>query len=195
MSINVFRWPCWAMHHRNIFLWIISRSLIICKNRTLLLSQNFLFEYLAWCIYFHYFCSAACMTWDLAESGKDFVATIVNRNDLVPSLGIASAAKLRTEVPLSHLISWYLSICANWNPEQYWIVMQLFIRKENYFLQTVSSFKGKRTFTIAVNAGWLWHHLGHTTFANKFSRLDLRFCEPFCEFHQISCALRLWSKI
>ncbi|RLN01178.1 uncharacterized protein C2845_PM06G30770 [Panicum miliaceum] len=44
---------------------------------------------------------AACMTWDLAESGKDFVTTIVNRNDLVPSLGIASAAKLRTEVMAS----------------------------------------------------------------------------------------------
>ncbi|WVZ90686.1 hypothetical protein U9M48_036967 [Paspalum notatum var. saurae] len=44
---------------------------------------------------------AACMTWDLAESGKDFVTTIVNRNDLVPSLGLVSAAKLRTEVMTS----------------------------------------------------------------------------------------------
>ncbi|KAK3139974.1 hypothetical protein QOZ80_5AG0393500 [Eleusine coracana subsp. coracana] len=44
---------------------------------------------------------AACMTWDLAESGKDFVTTIVNRNDVVPSLGIASATKLRTEVMAS----------------------------------------------------------------------------------------------
>nr|CAB3462293.1 unnamed protein product [Digitaria exilis] len=44
---------------------------------------------------------AACMTWDLAESGKDFVTTIVNRNDVVPSLGIVSAAKLRTEVMAS----------------------------------------------------------------------------------------------
>lgn len=41
------------------------------------------------------------MTWDLAESGKDFVTTIVNRNDLVPSLGIVSAAKLRIEVGTS----------------------------------------------------------------------------------------------
>jgi hypothetical protein len=41
------------------------------------------------------------MTWDLAESGKDFVTTIVNRNDVVPSLGLVSAAKLRTEVHLS----------------------------------------------------------------------------------------------
>ncbi|WVZ50036.1 hypothetical protein U9M48_001335 [Paspalum notatum var. saurae] len=44
---------------------------------------------------------AACMTWDLAESGKDFVTTVVNRNDLVPSLGKASAANLRTEVMAS----------------------------------------------------------------------------------------------
>ncbi|CAN6347983.1 unnamed protein product [Urochloa humidicola] len=44
---------------------------------------------------------AACMTWDLAESGKDFVTSIVNRNDVVPSLGLVSAAKLRTEVMAS----------------------------------------------------------------------------------------------
>ncbi|TVU49859.1 hypothetical protein EJB05_01198, partial [Eragrostis curvula] len=44
---------------------------------------------------------AACMTWDLAESGKDFVTTIVNRNDVVPSLGRASTTKLRTEVMAS----------------------------------------------------------------------------------------------
>uniref|UniRef100_J3NE24 Fungal lipase-type domain-containing protein n=1 Tax=Oryza brachyantha TaxID=4533 RepID=J3NE24_ORYBR len=44
---------------------------------------------------------AACMTWDLAESGKDFITTIVNRNDLVPSFGKVSAAKLRTEVMAS----------------------------------------------------------------------------------------------
>jgi hypothetical protein len=42
------------------------------------------------------------MTWDLAESSKHFVITIVNRNDVVPSLGRASAMKLRTEVPLCH---------------------------------------------------------------------------------------------
>ncbi|CAN6381970.1 unnamed protein product [Urochloa humidicola] len=44
---------------------------------------------------------AACMTWDLAESGKDFITTVVNRNDLVPSFGKASAATLRTEVMAS----------------------------------------------------------------------------------------------
>ncbi|CAL4891750.1 unnamed protein product [Urochloa decumbens] len=50
---------------------------------------------------------AACMTWDLAESGKDFVTSIVNRNDVVPSLGLVSAAKLRTEVMAS---SWALDL-------------------------------------------------------------------------------------
>ncbi|CAO2150006.1 unnamed protein product [Urochloa humidicola] len=50
---------------------------------------------------------AACMTWDLAESGKDFITTVVNRNDLVPSLGKASAAILRTEVMAS---SWALDL-------------------------------------------------------------------------------------
>ncbi|XP_062183087.1 uncharacterized protein LOC133887160 [Phragmites australis] len=44
---------------------------------------------------------AACMTWDLAESGKEFVTTVVNKNDLVPSFGKASAANLRTEVMAS----------------------------------------------------------------------------------------------
>ena len=44
------------------------------------------------------------MTWDLAESGKDFITTIVNRNDVVPSLGRVSTAKLRTEVPLSTIV-------------------------------------------------------------------------------------------
>uniref|UniRef100_A0A0E0MNG0 Fungal lipase-like domain-containing protein n=1 Tax=Oryza punctata TaxID=4537 RepID=A0A0E0MNG0_ORYPU len=44
---------------------------------------------------------AACMTWDLAESGKDFITTVVNKNDLVPSFGKVSAAKLRTEVMAS----------------------------------------------------------------------------------------------
>ncbi|KAM0886592.1 hypothetical protein ACQ4PT_029590 [Festuca glaucescens] len=44
---------------------------------------------------------AACMTWDLAESSKDFVTTVVNKNDLVPSFGKVSAASLRTEVMAS----------------------------------------------------------------------------------------------
>uniref|UniRef100_A0A0E0MHV3 Fungal lipase-type domain-containing protein n=1 Tax=Oryza punctata TaxID=4537 RepID=A0A0E0MHV3_ORYPU len=41
---------------------------------------------------------AACMTWDLAESGKEFVTTVVNRSDFVPSFGKVSVANLHTEV-------------------------------------------------------------------------------------------------
>ncbi|TVU23709.1 hypothetical protein EJB05_26088, partial [Eragrostis curvula] len=44
---------------------------------------------------------AACMTWNLAESGKEFVTTVVNKTDVVPSFGKASAANLRTEVMAS----------------------------------------------------------------------------------------------
>ncbi|OEL16287.1 hypothetical protein BAE44_0022696 [Dichanthelium oligosanthes] len=46
-------------------------------------------------------CPAACMTWDLAESGKDFITTVVNRNDVVPSFGKASASILRGKVMAS----------------------------------------------------------------------------------------------
>ncbi|CAL4986161.1 unnamed protein product [Urochloa decumbens] len=56
---------------------------------------------------------AACMTWDLAESGKDFITTIVNRNDLVPSFGKASAAILRTEV-----------MASSWAPDLYEQIQQ-----------------------------------------------------------------------
>ncbi|XP_020101665.1 uncharacterized protein LOC109719410 isoform X2 [Ananas comosus] len=38
---------------------------------------------------------AACMTWELAESGKDFITTLVNKNDLVPSFSKVSAENLR----------------------------------------------------------------------------------------------------
>lgn len=42
--------------------------------------------------------SASCMTWELAESGKDFVTTIVNGADLVPTVSTASIDDLRSEV-------------------------------------------------------------------------------------------------
>ncbi|KAM3347135.1 hypothetical protein ACQJBY_021234 [Aegilops geniculata] len=41
------------------------------------------------------------MSWDLAESSKDFVTTVVNKNDLVPCFGKVSAAELRTKVMAS----------------------------------------------------------------------------------------------
>jgi hypothetical protein len=44
------------------------------------------------------FCIAACMTWELAESGKHFISTIINGSDLVPTFSAASVDDLRSEV-------------------------------------------------------------------------------------------------
>ncbi|XP_077213149.1 lipase class 3 family protein [Tasmannia lanceolata] len=44
------------------------------------------------------FAPAACMTWDLAESGKHFITTIINSSDLVPTFSTASIDDLRSEV-------------------------------------------------------------------------------------------------
>lgn len=47
------------------------------------------------------FAPAACMTWDLAESGNEFITTIINGADLVPTFSAASVDDLRTEVTAS----------------------------------------------------------------------------------------------
>lgn len=47
------------------------------------------------------FAPAACMTWELAESGKDFVTTIINGSDLVPTFSAVSVDDLRSEVTAS----------------------------------------------------------------------------------------------
>ncbi|CAH8276469.1 unnamed protein product [Arabidopsis lyrata] len=47
------------------------------------------------------FAPAACMTWDLAESGKQFITTIINGSDLVPTFSAASVDDLRSEVTSS----------------------------------------------------------------------------------------------
>ncbi|KAG6756923.1 hypothetical protein POTOM_037222 [Populus tomentosa] len=45
--------------------------------------------------------SSACMTWDLAESGKHFITTVINGSDLVPTFSAASVDDLRSEVTAS----------------------------------------------------------------------------------------------
>ncbi|XP_030545598.1 uncharacterized protein LOC115751755 [Rhodamnia argentea] len=47
------------------------------------------------------FAPAACMTWELAESGKDFVTTVINGSDLVPTFSAVSVDDLRSEVTAS----------------------------------------------------------------------------------------------
>ncbi|PON83581.1 Mono-/di-acylglycerol lipase [Trema orientale] len=44
------------------------------------------------------FAPAACMTWDLAESGGDFITSVINGADLVPTFSAASVDDLRAEV-------------------------------------------------------------------------------------------------
>ncbi|XP_022639767.1 uncharacterized protein LOC106767309 isoform X2 [Vigna radiata var. radiata] len=44
------------------------------------------------------FAPAACMTWELAESGKHFITTIINNSDMVPTLSSFSVDNLRSEV-------------------------------------------------------------------------------------------------
>ncbi|KAL6990022.1 hypothetical protein U1Q18_015774 [Sarracenia purpurea var. burkii] len=54
------------------------------------------------------FAPAACMTWDLAESGEHFITTIINGSDLVPTFSAASVDDLRSEVTAS---SWLSDLC------------------------------------------------------------------------------------
>lgn len=47
------------------------------------------------------FAPAACMTWELAESGIDFITSVINGADLVPTFSAASVDDLRVEVTAS----------------------------------------------------------------------------------------------
>ncbi|PKA65714.1 sn1-specific diacylglycerol lipase [Apostasia shenzhenica] len=47
------------------------------------------------------FAPAACMTWELAESGKHFITSVINGADLVPTFSAASVDDLRSEVTAS----------------------------------------------------------------------------------------------
>ncbi|XP_021720438.1 uncharacterized protein LOC110688068 isoform X2 [Chenopodium quinoa] len=47
------------------------------------------------------FAPAACMTWELAESGVDVITSIINGADLVPTFSAASVDDLRAEVTAS----------------------------------------------------------------------------------------------
>lgn len=51
------------------------------------------------------FAPAACMTWELAESGKHFITTVINGSDLVPTFSTASIDDLRSEVTASSWLS------------------------------------------------------------------------------------------
>ncbi|XP_074571026.1 uncharacterized protein LOC141827634 [Curcuma longa] len=44
---------------------------------------------------------AACMSWELAESGKKFITSVVNATDLVPTFSAVSVDNLRSEIKAS----------------------------------------------------------------------------------------------
>lgn len=65
--------------------------------------------------------SAACMTWELAESGTQFITSVINGADLVPNFSAASVDDLRTEVRVIILVifdeegaQWLVFLCAKW---------------------------------------------------------------------------------
>ncbi|XP_050233967.1 uncharacterized protein LOC126682358 [Mercurialis annua] len=47
------------------------------------------------------FAPAACMTWELAESGNEFITSVINGADLVPTFSAAAIDDLRAEVTAS----------------------------------------------------------------------------------------------
>ncbi|XP_047337073.1 uncharacterized protein LOC124940593 isoform X1 [Impatiens glandulifera] len=47
------------------------------------------------------FAPAACMTWNLAESGEQFITTVINGSDIVPTFSASSLDDLRSEVTAS----------------------------------------------------------------------------------------------
>ncbi|KAK1309034.1 hypothetical protein QJS10_CPA09g00084 [Acorus calamus] len=47
------------------------------------------------------FAPAACMSWELAESGREFITSVINGADLVPTFSAASVDDLRSEVTAS----------------------------------------------------------------------------------------------
>ncbi|XP_028763269.1 uncharacterized protein LOC114721580 isoform X2 [Neltuma alba] len=51
------------------------------------------------------FAPGACMTWELAESGNDFITSVINGADLVPTFSAASVDDLRAEVTASAWIN------------------------------------------------------------------------------------------
>lgn len=49
------------------------------------------------------------MTWELAESGTDFITSVINGADLVPTFSAASVDDLRAEVIFFSLLSTFSS--------------------------------------------------------------------------------------
>lgn len=68
--------------------------------------------------------AAACMTWDLAESGSDFITSVINGADLVPTFSAASVDDLRAEVTILNFVLFVFNLVhENWNTGIYlWLI-------------------------------------------------------------------------
>lgn len=74
------------------------------------------------------FAPAACMTWDLAESGQNFVTTIINGSDIVPTFSLVSADNLRLEVAAS---SWLSDLCDQFHQPFTSCTQAIFTKSQN----------------------------------------------------------------
>lgn len=85
--------PYLVSNHNKSLLSAISWSLIsvVCQTK-------YAWSQASWLLIVNLFLLAACMTWDLAESGKQFITTVINGSDLVPTFSTASIDELRSEV-------------------------------------------------------------------------------------------------
>ncbi|XP_020228582.1 uncharacterized protein LOC109809628 [Cajanus cajan] len=93
------------------------------------------------------FAPASCMTWELAESGKHFITTIINNSDLVPTLSASSVDDLRTEVAAS---SWLNDL---WDQVEHTKVLNVVCRSATALgshFQSISSAKDKVTGVVAI---------------------------------------------
>ncbi|BAT77098.1 hypothetical protein VIGAN_01518700 [Vigna angularis var. angularis] len=93
------------------------------------------------------FAPAACMTWELAESGKHFITTIINNSDMVPTLSSFSVDDLRSEVAAS---SWLNDL---WNQVEHTKVLNVIYSSASTLgshLQSISSAKDKVTGVGAI---------------------------------------------
>lgn len=62
--------------------------------------------------------AAACMTWELAESGRHFITSVVNGADLVPTFSAASVDDLRSEVIIEfncYMFNLQWDLCSHMN--------------------------------------------------------------------------------
>lgn len=116
--------------------------------------------------------AAACMTWDLAESGEQFVTTIINGSDLVPTFSTSSIDDLRSEVQYPFLLVTDTFCLAKFH------LLMIIVQIWNLLLEFSKSFlsSGHSFFLVKWYAWPNW--------ANKSPKR----CLPICNCFRVSSA-------